>query len=159
MNYQLAIQNGSTAYLDMDDYILVKSRETELAEIETEDDGTVSLESLRCHLGQQIVSLKYRNEKTGLDRYLRVTEDRFQPPRDGWGGRTYTAVTRDERDGSGNRESKAQLSPSSKSLHRHPMIKLEPELSCEPETEPVQDLEVKAGEVAWSFLCVSKLSP
>ena len=73
----------------MDDYILVKSRETELAEIETEDDGTVSLESLRCHLGQQIVSLKYRNEKTGLDRYLRVTEDRFQPPRDGWGaGRT-----------------------------------------------------------------------
>ena len=89
VNYQLAIQNGSTAYLDMDDYILVKSRQTELAEIETEDDGTVSLESLRCHLGQRIVSLKYQNEKTGLDRYLWVTEDRFQPPRDGWeAGRT-----------------------------------------------------------------------
>ena len=84
----------------MDDYILVKSRQTELAEIETEDDGTVSLESLRCHLGQRIVSLKYQNEKTGLDRYLWVTEDRFQPPRDGWeAGRTTGKFTKSTRIG------------------------------------------------------------
>ena len=43
VNNQLAIQNGSTSYLDIDDYILIKSRQTELAEVETEDDDTVAM--------------------------------------------------------------------------------------------------------------------
>ena len=56
VNYQLALQNGSTTYLAMDDYILVKSRHIELVEVVMEDDVTVSLDMLRCHLGPQIVS-------------------------------------------------------------------------------------------------------
>lgn len=126
----------------MDDYILVKGRYGEMAEVELEEDGTVSLEALKCHFGPLVVSMKYRNETTGLDRYVRVTENHFLPPRDGWGGRTYTTITQEEREGS-------KRPPDS--LHQHPLIKLETKLSdghgteVETDSQPVQDQAVKAG--------------
>lgn len=60
-----------------------------MAEVELEEDGMVSLEALKCHFGPLVVSMKYQNETTGLDRYVRVTENHFLPPEmDGEGGHT-----------------------------------------------------------------------
>ena len=126
----------------MDDCILVKGITSELAEVELEEDGTVSLEALRCHFGPLVVSMKYTNETTGLDRFVRVFDGHFLPPKDGWGSRTYKTISREERDG--NNRPRAP-----DSLYQHPLMKLEPNLpggaEVESESRLTQDLEVKAG--------------
>lgn len=78
-----------------DDCIVVESGMSgDLAEVEVDEDGSVSIETLRCHFGPTVDALKYINPTTGLVRLLRVKDGKFLPPKGGWSDRTYTVSSR-----------------------------------------------------------------
>ena len=73
----------------MEDYIAVRSADGNVAEVDINEDGSVSLESLRSEFGPSVTALKYTNTTTGRYRIVRASSGHFSPPRDGWGNREY----------------------------------------------------------------------
>ena len=115
-------------------------------EIDVEDDGTISLDTLKTQFGPQVATLTYINESTGRERLVRVSGNSLCPPKDGWksNSRVYSLS-------SGHLDKKLQESqseieqadftPSRRALISHTMIKREP---C---FETNQPASVKSGKL------------
>lgn len=80
----------------MEDYICVSLDGVEVLELDCEDDGSYHLSSLSALIGCEAAGLRYKNERTGNFRGVKVTTDgELLPPRGGWGSRIYSVVVKD----------------------------------------------------------------
>lgn len=132
----------------MEDFILCKSALGNLVEIDIEDDGTVSLDTLKNQFGPRVATLTYINESTGRERLVRVSGNNLCPPKDGW-----KSNTREYTISSGHLDIEvlqasqpdiehADFTPSRRALVSHPMIKREPSPKVN------QAVSVKSGKLA-----------
>lgn len=82
----------------MEDFILCKSKDGSVLEIDVEDDGTVGLETLKSVFGEKATGLTYTNPSTGRERLVRVSDKQMLEPKDGWGTpeRVYSVAFRQE---------------------------------------------------------------
>ena len=78
-----------TRIMDNLDYILVTLDGEEPIEFECEEDGSFLLTSLEAVVGCDVTCLRYKNETTGNYRFVKVSNGKFLPPKDGWGLRLY----------------------------------------------------------------------
>lgn len=69
----------------MEDFILCKSKDGNVLEIDVEDDETVGLETLKSVFGEKATGLTYTNPSTGRERLVRVSDKKMLEPKDGWG--------------------------------------------------------------------------
>ena len=132
----------------MEDFILCRSALGNVVEIDIEDDGTVSLDTLKHQFGPRVATLTYVNESTGRERLVRVSGNNLCPPKDGWKSnvREYS-ISSGRPDIEGLQASqpnidseRADFTPSRRALISHPMIKREPSL------EVNQSVSVKSGK-------------
>jgi hypothetical protein len=73
-------------------YILVAEEENEEPiEVPTEEDCTLLLTTL-CAQFPGSCGLKFRNPETNALRGVRLLDDRFHPPEEGWGPGVYFCV-------------------------------------------------------------------
>lgn len=64
---------------------------TQMVEVYTEDDGTVSLSIINLFF-EAALGLRYVHAGTGSLRAVRCTGDKLHPPDRGWGKRLYFVV-------------------------------------------------------------------
>ena len=76
----------------MEDFICVTIDGVEILELDCEDDGSYRLCALSSLTGCEALGLRYKNESTGNYRGVKAGE--LLQPREGWGSRVYTVVTR-----------------------------------------------------------------
>ena len=69
----------------MEDFILCRSKDGTVLEIDIEDDGTIGLETLNSVFGETATGLTYTNPSTGRERLVRVSDKKMLEPKDGWG--------------------------------------------------------------------------
>jgi hypothetical protein len=80
----------------MEDFICVTCDGVEILELECEDDGSYRLSALSSLTGCDAVGLRYKNDSTGNCRGVKISADgELMEPRDGWGSKVYTVVTKD----------------------------------------------------------------
>ena len=107
-------------------------------EVDIDEDGSVSLDTLKSQFGPQVATLTYMNEVTGRGRLVRVSGNSLLEPKDGWKTtmRVYTVscgIT-------STTESTREFTPR-KTLISHPMIiKREPAAA-----ETIQVASIKPG--------------
>jgi hypothetical protein len=127
----------------MDDFILCKSKDGSVLEVDVEDDGTVGLETLRSVFGEKATGLTYTNPSTGRERLVRVLDKQMLEPKGGWETpeRVYCVVFRQEGlDSSGVTADRVDVSshhalltpqisasfpPTARQMIDHPLIKRE----------------------------------
>ena len=70
----------------MEDFILCKSKDGSVQEIDVEGDGTVGLETLKSVFGEKATGLTYTNPPTGRERLVRVLDKQMLEPNQkmGW---------------------------------------------------------------------------
>ena len=68
----------------MEDLILCKGDDGSVTEVDIDDDGTVSLETLQSSIGPNESALTYLNPLTGRDRVVKVSDEKLVEPKDGW---------------------------------------------------------------------------
>ena len=82
--------------LSMVDFIHVVGNEGEVLEVELDDDGTFTVETLKSYFGEQAVGLKYRPKREGSKelpdvwKLVGLEGGRVVPPKQGWGEEMYT---------------------------------------------------------------------
>ena len=138
----------------MEDFILCKADDGSVIEVDIDDDGTVSLETLRSLFGPNVSALTYTNPLTGRDRVVKVSDEKLIEPKDGWraSDRTYSVSYgyNDARTPIGRQSqpplsevsiSDVKITPritptSRRALAAHPLIKRESELDTSKENQP-----------------------
>ena len=112
-------------------------------EVDIDEDGSVSLDTLKSQFGPQVATLTYMNEVTGRERLVRVSGNSLLEPKDGW--KTTTRVYTVSCGITSTTESAGEFTPR-RTLISHPMIiKREP---AAPETIQVASIKPGVKELA-----------
>ena len=129
----------------MEGFILCKLASGNLMEVDIDEDGSVSLGTLKSQFGPQVATLTYTNELTGRERLVRVSGNSLLEPKDGWKTttRVYTVscgITSTTESAGEFTNSAAEFTPR-RTLISHPMIiKREPAAA-----ETIQVASIKSG--------------
>ena len=126
----------------MEGFILCKLASGNLMEVDIDEDGSVSLDTLKSQFGPQVATLTYMNELTGRERLVRVSGNSLLEPKDGW--KTTTRVYTVSCGITSTAESAGEFTNSEftprRTLISHPMIKREPAAA-----ETIQVASIKSG--------------
>lgn len=109
-------------------------------EVDIDEDGSVSLDTLKSQFGPQVATLTYMNmhEVTGRERLVQVSGNSLLKPKDGW--KTTTRVYTVSCGITSTTESAGEFTPR-RTLISHPMIiKREPAAA-----ETIQVASIKPG--------------
>ena len=126
----------------MEGFILCKLASGNLMEVDIDEDGSVSLDTLKSQFGPQVATLTYMNELTGRERLVRVSGNSLLEPKDGW--KTTTRVYTVSCGITSTAEFAGEFTNSEftprRTLISHPMIKREPAAA-----ETIQVASIKSG--------------